>query len=75
VKWVKADGSQIQNDNKKYQISASNGVYTLTVKQIQQKDIGDYAIMASNPGGTNKAGFNIALHGKNFLKKNSPFWA
>uniref|UniRef100_A0AC35GI40 Ig-like domain-containing protein n=2 Tax=Panagrolaimus sp. PS1159 TaxID=55785 RepID=A0AC35GI40_9BILA len=62
VKWVKADGSQIQNDNKKYQISATNGVYTLTVKQIQQKDFGDYACVASNPGGTNKSGFNIALH-------------
>jgi titin len=62
VKWIKSDGSQIQNDNKKYQISASNGIYSLTVKQIQQKDIQDYACVASNSGGTNKAGFNIALH-------------
>ena len=63
VKWVKGDGSEIKSDNKKYQVSATNGTYTLTVKQIQQTDAQNYACIANNSGGSNKAAFNIAIQG------------
>ena len=63
VTWVQANGQQIKNDNKKYQISASGDTHTFTIKNIQQQDIQNYACIAKNTGGAVQSGFNIALQG------------
>uniref|UniRef100_A0A7E4ZS77 Immunoglobulin I-set domain protein n=1 Tax=Panagrellus redivivus TaxID=6233 RepID=A0A7E4ZS77_PANRE len=61
ITWVKANGTPIKSDNKKFTITASGEKHSLTIKQIALNDAQMYAVIAKNPGGAITEAFELAV--------------
>ena len=67
ISWHRADGSEIQSNDRLEIVTDENGFSSLTIHNATQEDVQAYSVRATNKVGSVEAKLNLHVKGKQIV--------